>query len=117
MKIVYNSFPEVAHFAHGALKGLFSGLFRSLWAVFLLIANAAVLALRKVSEGIRRKPVAAVVVLLFILAASNLAVYASMKAKLSTAEWEYDRLRMHMDSVYEVYNIHNSYSRIVSYEK
>lgn len=39
-----------------------------------------------------------------------------MKCKLDTAEWRYDKLRMHMDSVYEVYNIHNSYSRIVSYE-
>ena len=115
MKIVYSSYHEVTHFAKGALNGLLFGLFRSLWAVFLLIANAAVLALRKVSEGIRRKPVAAVVILLFILAASNLAVYASMKAKLTTAEWQYDRLRMHMDSVYEAYNIHNSYSRLVEY--
>lgn len=115
MKIVYSSYHEVARFARQALKGLLLGLFRSLWAVFLLIANAAVLALRKVSDGIRHKPVAAVVTLLFILAVSNLALYASMKAKLTTAEWQYDRLRMHMDSVYEAYNIHNSYSRLVEY--
>lgn len=47
----------------------------------------------------------------------HLMLYASMKCKLDTAEWRYDKLRMHMDSVYEVYNIHNSYSRIVSYDK
>ena len=115
MKIVYSSYKEVTHFAKGALKGLSLGLFRTLWAVFLLIVNAAAIAFRKVSRGIKRKPVATVTVLLFILAASNLALYASMKAKLTTAEWRYGRLQMHMDSVYEVYNIHNSYSRLVEY--
>ncbi len=65
---------------------------------------------------ITRKPVAALAVVLAIMTIANLATYASMKAKLTTAEWRYDRLRIHMDSVYEVYNIHNSYSRIVSYE-
>lgn len=100
-----------------ALRSLALGLTRSLWAVFLLAVNTVALAWRKLACGIRRKPMAAVIVLLFILAVSNLLLYASMKAKLTTAEWECDRLRMHMDSVYEVYNIHNSYSRVVSYEK
>lgn len=42
--------------------------------------------------------------------------FSLQECKLDTAEWRYDKLRMHMDSVYDVYNIHNSYSRIVSYE-
>lgn len=75
-----------------------------------------VFAWRKLASAITRKPVAALAVVLAIMTIANLATYASMKAKLTTAEWRYDRLRIHMDSVYEVYNIHNSYSRIVSYE-
>lgn len=117
MKIIYNSYSEITAMLRGALSGLALGLTRSLWAVFLLAVNTAAFAWRKLSAVIRRKPVAAVTVLLFILAVSNIVTYASMKVKLTTAEWRYDRLRMHMDSVYEVYNIRNSYSRIVSYER
>lgn len=116
MKVIYSSYRDVTTIFRGALSTAALGLGRSLWAVFLLIVNAAALAFRKVSAAIKRKPVTVVIVLLFILAVSNIAVYASMKARLTTAEWRYDRLQMHMDSVYEAYNIHRSYSRIVSYD-
>ena len=99
------------------LRELALGLTRPLWAVFLLVVNTAPFAWRKLASAITRKPVAALSVVLTIMTIANLATYASMKAKLTTAEWRYDKLRMHMDSVYEVYNIHNSYSRIVSYDK
>ena len=116
MKIIYSSYGEVTAMLRGALSTAALGLGRSLWAVFLLIVNAVAIAFRKVSAAIKRKPVTVVTVLLFILAVSNIAVYASMKARLTTAEWRYDRLQMHMDSVYETYNIHRSYSRVVSYD-
>lgn len=116
MKIIYSSYSEIFDFARKALKGLAYGSCRILWAIVLPVINTAVFTSRKVSECVRRKPVAVVIVLFFILATSNLMLYASMKCKLDTAEWRYDKLRIHMDSVYEVYNIHNSYSRIVSYE-
>lgn len=99
------------------LRELALGLTRSLWSVVLLAINTVVFAWRKLASAITRKPVAALAVVLAIMTIANLATYASMKAKLTTAEWRYDKLRMHMDSVYEVYNIHNSYSRIVSYDK
>ena len=99
------------------LRELALGLTRSLWSVVLLAINTVVFAWRKLASAITRKPVAALAVVLTIMTVANLATYASMKAKLTTAEWRYDKLRMHMDSVYEVYNIHNSYSRIVSYDK
>ena len=116
MKIIYSSYGEVTAMLRGALSTAALGLGRSLWAVFLLIVNAVAIAFRKVSAAIKRKPVTVVTVLLFILAVSNIAVYASMKARLTTADWRYDRLQMHMDSVYETYNIHRSYSRVVSYD-
>lgn len=116
MKIIYNSYSDITRFMRSAINGFTLGLLRLLWSAVLLAINTVVFAFRKVAAAVKRKPVTVVIVLLFILVASNLAVYASMKCKLTTAEWRYDRLRIHMDSVYEVYNIHNSYSRIVSYE-
>ena len=116
MKIIYSSYSEIFDFARKALKSLAYGSCRILWAIVLLVINTVVFAWRKLASAITRKPVAALAVVLAIMTIANLATYASMKAKLTTAEWRYDKLRMHMDSVYEVYNIHNSYSRIVSYE-
>ena len=115
MKIIYNSYADIMRFTHQALRGLLFGLGRTLWSVVLFAVNTAVFAFRKVAAAIKRKPVTVVIVLLFILVASNLAIYASMKCRLNTAEWQYDRLQMHMDSVYEAYNIHSSYSRLVEY--
>lgn len=115
MKIIYDSYADIMRFTRQALRGLVFGVGRTLWSVVLFIINTAVFAFRKAAAAIKRKPVTVVIVLLFILVASNLAIYASMKCRLNTAEWQYDKLRMHMDSVYEIYNIHNSYSRVVSY--
>ena len=115
MKITYSSYTELLRFARGAFQGLVSGLFRSLWAIVLLAANTAIYAYRKVVSGIKGYPVAAVIVLLFVLAISNLMNYANMKVKLTTAEWRHDQLQMHMDSVYEVYNIRPSYTRLQRY--
>ena len=115
MKITYSSYTELLHFARGAFQGLVSGLFRSLWAIILLAANTAIFAYRKAVSGIKDYPVAAVIVLLFVLAISNLMNYANMKVKLTTAEWRYDQLQIHMDSVYEAYNIHKTYSRLQKY--
>ena len=116
MKITYSSYSEILGFARRALKGFFLGLSRSLWAIVLLVINTAIFALCKAAQGIKQAPVAVVIVLLFVLAITNLANYASMKAKLTTAQWQTDRLQMRLDSVYEAYNIDSSYSRLVRYE-
>lgn len=115
MKVTYSSYAEVLCFARNAFKGFILGFSRSLWAIALLIVNAAVFAFRKAARGIKQAPMAAVIVLLFILVITNVMNYANMKAKLTTAEWRYDRLLMHTDSVYEAYNIHKTYSRLVKY--
>lgn len=117
MKIIYNSYSDITRFMRSAINGFTIGLLRLLWSVALLAINTGVFAWRKLASAITRKPVAALAVVLAIMTIANLTTYASMKAKLTTAEWRYDRLRIHMDSVYEAYNIHSSYSRIVSYEK
>lgn len=117
MKIIYNSYSDIMRFMRSALRGFTIGLLRLLWSVALLAINTGVFAWRKLASAITRKPVAALAVVLAIMTIANLTTYASMKDKLTTAEWRYDRLRIHMDSVYEAYNIHSSYSRIVSYEE
>lgn len=117
MKIIYNSYSDIMRFMRSALSGFIIGLLRLLWSVALLAINTGVFAWCKLTSAITRKPVAALAVVLAIMTITNLATYASMKAKLTTAEWRYDCLRIHMDSVYEAYNIHSSYSRIVSYEE
>lgn len=117
MKIIYNSYSDITRFMRSAINGFTIGLLRLLWSVALLAINTGVFAWRKLASAIKRKPFAALAVVLAIMTIANLATYASMKAKLTTAEWRYDRLRIHMDSVYEAYNIHSSYSRIVSYEE
>ena len=115
MRITYSSYSELLSFMRGAFKGLVFGLFRTLWAIILFGINTAIFAYRKAVSGIKGYPVAAVIVLLFILAITNLANYANMKVKLTTAEWRYDQLQIHMDSVYEAYNIHKTYSRLQKY--
>lgn len=115
MKVTYSSYAEVLSFARNAFKGFILGFSRSLWAIALLVINTAIFALRKAASGIKQAPMAAVIVLLFALVVSNVMNYASMKAKLTTAEWRYDRLLIHTDSVYEAYNIHKTYSRLVKY--
>ena len=116
MKITYSSYAEVLSFARNAFKGLALGFSRTLWAIALLVINTAIFAFRKAASGIKQAPTAVVIALLFILVISNVINYASMKAKLTTAEWRYDRLLIHTDSVYEAYNIHKTYSRLVKYE-
>ncbi len=47
---------------------------------------------------------------------SDIFNYMGMKAKVSSAEWRYDTLQLHTDSLEEIYNINKNYSRITSYE-
>lgn len=117
MKIFYNTYRDIFAFARKAFKGTVLGMSRLLWVVVLLVVNSARFAFQWLSEVIRKKPMVTLLVFAGLLLATNSVNYISMKAKLTTAEWRYDRLRIHMDSVYEAYNIHSSYSRIVSYEE
>lgn len=116
MKIFYNTYRDIFAFAKKAFKGTVLGISRLLWTVVLLMVNSARFAFQWLSEVVRRKPMVTLLVFAGLLLATNSVNYISMKAKLNTSMWQYDILKMHTDSIMEVYNINKNYSRITSYE-
>lgn len=116
MKIFYNTYRDIFAFAKKAFKGTALGISRLLWTVVLLMVNSARFAFQWLSEVVRRKPMVTLLVFVGLLLATNSVNYISMKAKLTTSMWQYDILKMHTDSIMEVYNINKNYSRITSYE-
>lgn len=116
MKIFYNTYRDIFAFAKKAFKGTALGISRLLWTVVLLMVNSARFAFQWLSEVVRRKPMVTLLVFAGLLLATNSVNYISMKAKLNTSMWQYDILKMHTDSIMEVYNINKNYSRITSYE-
>ena len=116
MKIFYDTYKDIFAFAKKAFKGTVLGMSRLLWVVVLLVVNSARFASQWLSEVIRKKPMVTLLVFAGLLLATNSVNYISMKAKLTTSMWQYDTLKMHTDSIMEVYNINKNYSRITSYE-
>lgn len=116
MKIFYSTYRDIFAFASKAFKGTVLGMSRLLWVVVLLVVNSARFAFQWLSEVIRKKPMVTLLVFAGLLLATNSVNYISMKAKLTTSMWQYDILKMHTDSIMEVYNINKNYSRITSYE-
>ena len=116
MIIFYNTYHDIFAFARKAFKGTALGVSRLLWTVVLLMVNSVRFALLWLSDAIRRKPMVTLLVFVGLLLATNSVNYISMKAKLTTSMWQYDLLKMHTDSIMEVYNINKNYSRITSYE-
>ena len=116
MKIFYNTYRDIFAFASKAFKGTVIGMSRLLWVVVLLVVNSVRFASQWLSEVIRKKPMVTLLVFAGLLLATNSVNYISMKAKLTTSMWQYDTLKMHTDSIMEVYNINKNYSRITSYE-
>lgn len=116
MKIYYDTYKDIFAFASKAFKGTVLGMSRLLWVVVLLVVNSARFAFQWLSEVIRKKPMVTLLVFAGLLLATNSVNYISMKAKLTTSMWQYDILKMHTDSIMEVYNINKNYSRITSYE-
>lgn len=116
MKIFYNTYRDIFAFARKAFKGTVLGISRLLWVVVLLVVNSARFAFQWLSEVVRRKPMVTLLVFAGLLLATNSVNYISMKTKLTTSMWQYGILKMHTDSIMEVYNINKNYSRITSYE-
>lgn len=116
MKIYYNTYRDIFAFARKAFKGTVLGMSRLLWVVVLLVVNSARFASQWLYEVVRKKPMVTLLVFAGLLLATNSINYISMKAKLTTSMWQYDILKMHTDSIMEVYNINKNYSRITSYE-
>lgn len=70
---------------------------------------------RKAVRLIKRHPGRALIAFGLVIVLTNVFNYMGMKAKVNTAEWRYDTLRLHTDSIEEIYNINKNYSRITSY--
>lgn len=71
---------------------------------------------RQTTRLIKKYPGRALIAFVVLLLLTNIFNYIGMKAKISTAEWRYDTLRLHTDSMEEIYNVNKNYSRITSYE-
>lgn len=114
MKIEYTR-KELASFAANALKSFLTGFLRILWSVILLVANIALWVERKAVSAIRLYPCVAVGLVFVVMAVFSVAMYADMKAKLTTAEWQRDGMALKLDSI-ETYNgTKPSYYRFENY--
>ena len=84
--------------------------------VWFVVIGCGAWLLRKLAELIEKYPGRAMIAFGIILLLTNIFNYMGMKAKVSSAEWRYDTLQLHTDSLEEIYNINKNYSRITSYE-
>ena len=116
MKILYDTYHDIFAFARKAFRDTIFGISRLLWVVILLVVNSARFMFLWLSKAIRKKPMVTLLVFSGLLLATNSVNYIAMKAKLNTSMWQYDILKMHTDSIMEVYNINKNFSRITSYE-
>jgi hypothetical protein len=64
---------------------------------------------------IQQHSITIIATLVLALVLSNLIIYASMKAEMMSIYWKYDQYKMHVDSVFEMYNVNKSYSRVIDF--
>lgn len=64
---------------------------------------------------IQQHSITIVTTLVLALVLSNLIMYASMKAEMMSVYWKYDQYKMHVDSVFEMYDVNKSYSRVIDF--
>lgn len=103
---------ELWRFFKAAVLSLLTGLFRIMWSVILLVLNLAMWGKSRIAEAIKGHPMVSVCVVACAGILAVVATYGQMKARLTTMQWEKDRVEMHLDSITEAYNIKPSYSRI-----
>ena len=84
--------------------------------VWIVAVECGSYVIKKLAELIKKYPGRAMIAFGIILLLTNIFNYMGMKAKVSSAEWRYDTLQLHTDSLEEIYNINKNYSRITSYE-
>lgn len=116
IKIKY-TWRELADFAKSAALSLVTGLFRLLWAVILLVINIFVWCVSELVKAIKAAPVVAFFIMLTLMTVALFAVYAQMKYKLTTAEWERDSLEQRLDSVKVLYGNNVQYFRYQNYKE
>lgn len=84
--------------------------------VWIVAVECGSYVIKKLTELIKKYPIRAMISFGIILLLTNIFNYMGMKAKVSSAEWRYDTLQLHTDSLEEIYNVNKNYSRITSYE-
>lgn len=102
---------ELGRYAKDAAKSLLTGVLRLAWATVLLVVNIIVKVTGTTVSGIRKAPCVAVGVtfaaMLLLVAVTNM----RMKARLTTAEWQRDRMELRLDSLREMYGLEDTYTR------
>lgn len=90
---------ELWRYFRNAVGSLLRGFVRLAWSAVLLAANMALWARGLAASLVRRAPCAAVGVTFAVMLTVALAVHARMKVRLTTAEWQRDRLALKLDSM------------------
>lgn len=106
---------ELGVYAKDAAKTLLAGVLRLAWATVLLAVNLPVAAARTLVGAIRKAPCVAVGVtfaaMLLLVAVTNM----RMKARLTTAEWQRDRMELRLDSALTLRGDKDGYYRYRAY--
>lgn len=97
MKTMYSP-KGLWHYARHTLLLLSSGIVRVPWLTVLVVVNLVAGFARKVAGGARRWPVRTLLATIATMGLLTFVVFADMKVRLTTAEWQRDSLRMKVDS-------------------
>lgn len=85
-----------------AVRRAFLGLFDIVWAIALLIINAALWVWNDMVHFIKARPVPSVLVTFAVMLVFAAVVHMRMKVKLTTVEWQRFRLEQTLDSIKEL---------------
>lgn len=114
MKMRFDSWGELGRYAGRSFGMLFKGLVRLPWLVILLLVNLAFHFACWVKRMNKQHPHRTLLVSVGIMGVALLVMYADMRAKLTTAEWQRDSLELQVDSARSAHAHH--LVKLVSYE-
>lgn len=97
IKVEY-TWQDLWKYTKHSLLLLLKGAARIIWSACLLIINLGIWSYRKLYGFIQKNPGVSVLILFSFMSVMTITVYASMKEKLITAEWQRDSLKVKVDS-------------------
>ena len=97
IKVEYSR-AELLDYVKKSFVLLLEGSVRIVWSACLVITNACLWTGRKAYGFINKNPGLSVAILFALMSIMTVAVYASMKERLTTAEWQRDSLKVKVDS-------------------
>lgn len=106
---------ELGTYAKDAAKSLLTGAIRLMWAIVLLAVNLPVAVTKTLAWAIRKAPCVAVGVTFAAMLLVAVATNMQMKARLTTAEWQRDRMELRLDSVLTLRGDKDGYYRYQAY--